>query len=392
MCKLAAMNTQLHRSLSYWEVDTFFRQTDILIIGAGIVGINAALHIKRARPAWNVKVVDRGAIPAGASTRNAGFACFGSPTEILDDLRLQSEEEVFETVERRYRGLLALKQELSLEILQYEACGGIEVFSDEETEIYQHCLDHLSYLNKRVQQITGLRETYFPDEKLLTKQGMPGFSHLIQNQAEGGIHPGRMMQALLQKAQAEGISFLFGTFINGLEVRKDRVQVRTANFGELQVERVLVANNGFSHQLLPELKVQGVRNQVWVTEPIPGLTMRGCFHYDRGYFYFRNLGNRILLGGGRHLDRPGETTTEFGESEVIQSALQQLLRSRILPQGIGMPNIDFHWSGILGVGVGKAPIIRKLDDRLGIAVRLGGMGVAIGTLVGQDAGKLMVQS
>ena len=373
-------------------MDTFFRQTDILIIGAGIVGLNAALSIKRARPAWNVKVVDRGAIPAGASTRNAGFACFGSPTEILDDLSLQSEDEVFETVERRYRGLQALKKELSLEVLQYEACGGSEVFSAAETETYERCLDHLSFLNKRIRPITGLEETYFPDTHLLTQQGMPGFSHLIQNQAEGGIHPGRMMQALLQKAQSVGVSFLFGTTIERIELEKDQVRVRTTNFGELSVERVLVANNGFSRHLLPELNVQGVRNQVWVTEPIPRLAMRGCFHYDRGYFYFRNIGNRVLIGGGRHLDRSGETTTEFGQSQVIQAALRELLQSQILPKERKMPNIAFQWSGILGVGAGKAPIIRKLDDRLVVAVRLGGMGVAIGTLVGQDAGNLMVQS
>ncbi|MEO1712600.1 MAG: FAD-dependent oxidoreductase [Bacteroidota bacterium] len=386
------MNTQLHRSLSYWEVDTFFRKTDILIIGAGIVGINAALRIKRARPSWKIKVIDRGGIPAGASTRNAGFACFGSPTEILDDLLLQSENEVFETVERRYRGLLALKQELSLDVLQYEACGGSEVFSAEDTETYERCLDHLSFLNQRVQPITGLPETYLPDPRLLAKQGMPGFSHLIQNQAEGGIHPGSMMQALLQKAQSAGVDFLFGTAIETIKVEKEGVRVKTANFGEMFVERVLVANNGFSRHLLPELKVQGVRNQVWVTEPIPGLSIRGCFHYDRGYFYFRNIGNRLLIGGGRHLDRAGESTTEFGESPVIQSALRDLLQLRILPKKMGVPNIDFQWSGILGVGEGKAPIIRKLDDRLVVAVRLGGMGVAIGTLVGQDAGKLMVQS
>ncbi|MEM1219058.1 MAG: FAD-dependent oxidoreductase [Bacteroidota bacterium] len=386
------MNTQLNRSLSYWEVDTFFRQTDVLVIGAGIVGINAALTIKRARPSWNIKVVDRGAIPAGASTRNAGFACFGSPTEILDDLSQQSESEVFETVERRYRGLLALKKELGEEILQYVPCGGSEVFSAEEVNTYQACLDQLSFLNQRVRAITGLSETYYADPNRLAKQGMPGFSYLIQNRAEGGIHPGSMMQALLQKAQSIGISFLFGTSIESLGVEKDRVRVRTAHFGEMQVERVLVANNGFSQGLLPELQVHGVRNQVWVSAPISQLKMRGCFHYDRGYFYFRNIGNRILIGGGRHLDRLGETTTGFGESQIIQSALQKLLQEKILPPELGLPRIDYQWSGILGVGTGKKPIIRNLDDRLVVAVRLGGMGVAIGTLVGQDAGNLVVQS
>lgn len=385
------MNTKLHRSISYWEADTFFRPTDLLIIGAGIVGLNAAITVKRARPSWKVKVVERASIPAGASTRNAGFACFGSPSEILDDLKDSPEQEVFATVERRYEGLLALQKELGKETIQYEACGGSEVFGANEKDLYEYCLDHLEYLNRRTQSITGLAQTYSADPERLQLQGPAGFSYLIQNGAEGAIHPGKMMEALLRKAQALGVEFLFGTEVEALETAAQQVAVRFADVGYIQVERVLVTNNGFSKQLLPELPVEQVRNQVWVTEPIPRLAMQGCFHYDRGYFYFRNIGKRILLGGGRHLDQEREKTDAFGRTPQIQNALRHLLEQQILPKEWPSPKIDYKWSGILGVGSQKSPIIRRLEDRLGVAVRLGGMGVAIGTLVGQEAGNLMVQ-
>jgi gamma-glutamylputrescine oxidase len=64
--------------LSYWEYDRYFKRNDVVIVGAGIVGLNAAIHLKKVAKHLNVLIVERGFLPYGASTRNAGFACFGS--------------------------------------------------------------------------------------------------------------------------------------------------------------------------------------------------------------------------------------------------------------------------------------------------------------------------
>jgi hypothetical protein len=51
---------------------------------------------------------------------------------------------------------------------------------------------------------------------------------------------------------------------------------------------------------------------------------------DRGYYYFRNIGDRILLGGGRNLDFDVENTTEFAQTEIVQNKLEELLKEVIL--------------------------------------------------------------
>ena len=84
--------------LSYWEKNTFFTEIDVTIIGSGIVGLHAAIYLKLMRPQLKVVVVDRGFLPYGASTRNAGFACFGSVSELLDDLSREDEDTVFARV------------------------------------------------------------------------------------------------------------------------------------------------------------------------------------------------------------------------------------------------------------------------------------------------------
>jgi len=70
--------------LSYWEHQTFLRGFDVVIIGAGLVGLTAALHTRRLRPKARVLVLERDVLPNGASTKNAGFACFGSISELLE--------------------------------------------------------------------------------------------------------------------------------------------------------------------------------------------------------------------------------------------------------------------------------------------------------------------
>jgi glycine/D-amino acid oxidase-like deaminating enzyme len=108
---------------------------------------------------------------------------------------------------------------------------------------------------------------------------------------------------------------------------------------------------------------------------------------EEGYYYFRNIDNRILIGGGRNLDFKTEETTTFGQTELIQSKLEKLLRSVILP-GKDF-QVDYSWSGVMGVGTQKKPILKQLSDRTYCGVRLGGMGVAIGCSVGKQLAALV---
>jgi glycine/D-amino acid oxidase-like deaminating enzyme len=127
---------------------------------------------------------------------------------------------------------------------------------------------------------------------------------------------------------------------------------------------------------------------VLLTSPISGLRPRGTFHLDEGFYYFRDLGNAVLLGGGRNLDIQGETTMLDGITSPIQEALERLLRETILP-GEAFTIVD-RWSGIMGFrAVGKEPLVERLSDRICVAAGLSGMGVAIGIRVARRAADLV---
>jgi gamma-glutamylputrescine oxidase len=376
-------------TLSYWERDSFFSNIDVAIIGSGIVGLSAALALLDKSPRLSVAVIERGVLPEGASTRNAGFACFGSMTELLDDLDSQSESDVFALVERRFKGLQRLRKRVGDHNLRYEALGGYEMFKNTEGSIFENCAARLPYFNQQLAAITGVKKTY---KMVKSNFGFQNIQpNLIHNTAEGQIDTGKMMTTLLALAHEKGVRFFNGLSIKQLidkDLKKDKnVEILTSEGWSFTARKVIVATNGFARQLLPQLEVEAARNQVIVTKPIKNLKIKGCFHYDKGFFYFRNIGNRLLLGGGRNLDYQNEMTDAFGATELIQSSLNQLLNAIILPnQTI---EIEATWSGILGIGQIKKPIIERLSPNVVVAVRMGGMGVAIGSLVGDDAAALI---
>ena len=87
------------------------------------------------------------------------------------------------------------------------------------------------------------------------------------------------------------------------------------------------------------------------------------------------------------MDFKTEETTQFGETARIQNQLKTILKETILPNTHF--EIDYSWSGIMGVGPQKKAIVKPISNRVYCGIRLGGMGVAIGSLVGKELGELI---
>jgi len=376
-------------SLSFWEQQSYFEGVDLLVVGAGIVGLNAARAAKELKPNWKILVVDRGAfLPYGASTRNAGFACFGSMTELMDDLKSNSADQVFSLVEKRWKGLLKLRAVLGDENIGYEERGGYELFAEMEDLLFDSCFDEMEKFNAHLKSLTGIENVYKIASPQINEFGFHGIKHLIKNKAEGQIDTGKMMKSLLLYVRSLGIEVLNGIDIKSWQEKENYLLVETGNGFAIPVQQMLITTNAFAKQLLPDLNVQPGRAQVLITSHIENLKVKGTFHVDKGYYYFRNVGDRLLLGGGRNLDFAGEKTYDFGITENIQSHLQEMLKNTILPNQ--KFDIEQRWSGIMGLGPNKTTIVKKVEERIGCAVRMGGMGIAIGTLIGEEAAGLMI--
>jgi glycine/D-amino acid oxidase-like deaminating enzyme len=367
--------------ISYWERKQFFDNVDLLVIGAGIVGYSTALHFKQRYPKSKVLLLERGVLPSGASSKNAGFACFGSPTELKDDLEKFDATTVWDTVAQRWEGLQYLEELIGPEKLELHTLGSWDLIRINERDIHKEVFEQLSYFNEMVEKITGEKNTYTWDSKVASRFRFQGIHGGFRNRLEGQLDTSKMNAAYYQKVIEAGIHVVFGVTVTALESCREEVEVNTS-IGALKCGKVAICTNGFAREFLPNDDIHPARAQVLITEPIPDLKVKGTFHYQQGYYYFRNIDSRILLGGGRNLDFEGETTTILETSPSIQDALLHLLNEVILPET--KFSVAHTWAGVMGVGKTKKPIIKELSPNIFCGVRLGGMGVAIGSLVGKQ--------
>ena len=370
-------------TISFWEKEVFLKNIDLIIIGSGIVGLTAAIEFNRLNPAKKIVILERGSFPSGASTKNAGFACFGSLTELASDMEVIGDQKVFDLVDRRWRGLSVLKELVGTKSIEYENLGGYELFTNRDQNSYDSALNLMPKVNAELQKIIG-KDTFQKADDRISLFKFKGIEHIIFNQYEAQINTGKMISQMIALARESGIEIINGITVNHIEDVNTSVEIETT-LGKIKCQQCLIATNGFTKKLLPEIEVEPARAQVLITSPIPNLPFKGTFHYNEGYYYFRNVGDRVLFGGGRNLDLARETTTEMALSNLIQEKLEELLTQVILPSNSF--EIEQRWSGIMGVSKSKETISRQLSENVSCAVRLGGMGIAIGSLIGQDAAR-----
>ena len=369
-------------NLSYREIKSWLSNVDYTIIGSGIVGLNCALNLKNKFQKSKILILEKGSFPQGGSTKNAGFACFGSATEIINDLRTHNEKEVVELIKKRQEGLKNLRKLIGDKSLNYKQVGGFEIFPKKDLKKFEDCESKLSELNKILKPLFNynvfeIKTNNFGFENIVNK--------VIYNQFEGQLDPGKMIENFLQIIKKKNIKILNNINVKSFVDNNNSVEVFTENFS-YKTSKLFIATNGFSNMILDE-DVKPARAQVLITKPIDNLKIKGTFHFDRGYYYFRNIDNRILIGGGRNLDFKNENTSEFGLTKKVQDELNRLLKEVVLP-GYQF-EIDKRWSGIMGVGAQKKPIINQFTNNVFVGARMGGMGVAIGCSVGKKLSEII---
>ncbi len=372
--------------LSYWERQSFL-DYDRIVIGAGIVGLSAAIELRGKFPADRILVLERGLLPTGASTRNAGFACAGSVTELLDDLTHTSEGEVVALFARRLAGLRALRKKLGDARIGYRERGAHELLDNGSLP----ALGKIDYLNALLRPVVG-GNAFAPSA---VRAGELGFDRahvlaMIDNRCEGELHSGALLRALMDAALDARIEVRTGSPVARLDEEEGGVVVLVEDGLRhttipFRCRTLCLCTNAFTKALLPDERMVPGRGQVLITEPVAGLKFQGIFHFHRGYYYFREVDGRVLFGGGRHLDFSGEADTDLRLHALIQSDLEEKLRTVILPH---TPcKIEQRWSGIMAFGETKAPVVRAFSQRVFGAFRCGGMGVALG----MDAAREMVE-
>ena len=368
--------------ISFWERETLL-ENDIAIVGGGIVGLSAASSIKEKHPNRQVTVYERSVFPYGASTRNAGFACFGSPTEILSDIKLMGKDRARELLFKRWMGLQITRQRLSDELIDYRDLGGFELL-DKGID--------LNFIEAINEMVADFLPEYLSDADDLKQDfGIAHEGTLVRMDGEGQLHAGKLMQQLELYASSLGVVIRSGATVKSIEGSEDSVELSIADAerGDMRIQanHVVVCNNAWAQELLLNQQIKPGRGQVLITHPIQDLRFRGNLHLDEGFYYLRNVDNRILIGGGRNLDIDGETSHKMELNTVIQESLIETIQS-VFGKQLTF-EVDQQWAGIMAFGESKMPLIESVGDNITVAARMSGMGIALAGFVGEEVSEML---
>jgi gamma-glutamylputrescine oxidase len=368
----------MNRNLSYWETSILLKPFDFIVLGAGLTGKQVALKIKKKFPSARVAVVDRSTFSYGASTRNAGFACFGSVSEFIMDANDYGESLLLDLIYKRHKGIHQLISEFGAEQIGFQASGGYEMFENKDE--FESVISQLNYYNDKLKSILNINQTFnIVENHSMNKSYFP---KSIFNAHEGQLNSGLLNQTIADLMHREGVIPMYGITIEALNKASNGYVLSTNEGFELKTSQLIVCNNAFASELLPELNVVPARGQIVVTKPIDNLPFNGIFHADKGYIYYRTIDNRLLIGGGRNFYQEEETTSVIETTYNLRNFLENYIKQFILPEQAF--EIDMHWSGIMGMGTEKYPIVKRIDSHLLVAVRMGGMGVALGPVVSDE--------
>jgi gamma-glutamylputrescine oxidase len=338
------------------------RDPDVEIVGAGVTGCACALAL--AERGFAVRVHEAREVAGGASGRNGGFALRGGAMA-YDRARATFGAEWA----RSYWNLTdrSLERLAHLAGDAFRRVGSLRLAVDEaEREEVRREHDAL---------VADGYEAAWIDEADLQPPLRGRFAGALLHPHDGALHPARWVRRLARRAVEAGA-----------EVRE---RSRVASLSELRAPRIVVATDGYTHGLVPELdaRVRATRGQVLVTEPLPTMLFERPHYARHGLDYWQQTPDRrLVIGGWRDAALDEEWTSEEAVTQPVQARIEAAV-SELLGEA---PAITHRWAGIWGTTRDLLPLVGPLvDDRVWVAAGYSGHGNVLGLACGELVGRAL---
>ncbi|WP_110687144.1 NAD(P)/FAD-dependent oxidoreductase [Salinicola aestuarinus] len=351
------------------------RTADVCIIGGGVTGCSAALHL--AERGYRVVLLEAGEIGHGASGRSGGQILPGFGTEmpaIESVVGLDAARRLWamsgEAVDLTQR--LIATHDIPCDLRRGYVHAAVK-------PRHAHAMRAHAERMARVYGYTG--ERWLDPESLRDHVRTDAYRGGLFDAAGGHLHPLNYTLGLARAAQRAGATLYVRSPVIRVE-RGDVTRVMTAS-GCVRCDVVLVACNAYLDGLVPQLdgRIMRVSNYIIATEPLGDALAADILPSDPAVSDANFVLDYYRLSADRRLLYGGEVSYSGREPRGLDRRMQAKMVS-LFPALAGT-RIDYRWGGQVGITLNRAPDFGRLDETLYYAHGYSGHGMALAGLAGQ---------
>jgi gamma-glutamylputrescine oxidase len=350
---------------------------DVAVIGGGIAGCSAALHL--AERGYRVALLESEQIGFGASGRSGaqlifGYACGQGKIESL--VGRDAAKAMWQVTAD---GLDLVRERVQRHAIDCELSWGqlhVAVKQRQRNDLKAEC--------EELAEEYGYRSVSFLDrDEVQSLLATKRYCAALHDSRSGHCHPMKYVRGLARAAEHAGATIFESSRVTGLQ--RGPVATLRTTAGSLRARFVVLAGNTYLEGLVPELqrKIMAVGTYIVATEPLgreraEALIRNNLAVADVNFVldYFRLSADHRLLFGGR-----------VSYSGLDPLGTERATRARMLkvfPQ-LADVGIDYAWGGYVDITVNRAPHFGRLDTNLYFLQGFSGHGMALTGIAGKLA-------
>ena len=359
-------------------------RADVVVVGGGYTGLSTALHLARKRA--RVVVLERNRLGSGASSRNGGHCNNGitlAPGAAIERFGVERARRLFRVSVDAVDYVEALIRAEGIDC-EFRRAGRLGLAWKPAH------VARLAAYHDLARRHFGFETELIPRDALSREIGSPVYHGGLLDPRGAALHPGKFVAGLVAAAARAGADLHEEVSALGIG-REGGGFVVTTPRGPLRAEQVMVATDGYTDRVQPELERRIIRigSFVIATAPLPEDLARSVSPGRRNMvdtkhfsYYFRLAEDRRLVFGGRARFALSDPESDRRSARVLAQGMVT-----VFPQLAGVP-VEYCWGGTVGFTIDRLPHAGELD---GVWYALGycGHGVQMATYLGRCMAEAM---